>query len=300
MFAPFARLWHSAPALLLATGTLLGSTTPLAKLAAGAQIPPLLWAFVVSAGAGGVLGLALLARGEAVPRTGHALRFYAVAAAVSYAVPNTLVFLVTPRLGAGYAGTLFALSPMLTLAFSALMGTGRPGALGLAGLAVAFAGAMLVAATRGEAGQPAGWGWVALGLLVPVCLAAGNVYRTLDWPGGAGPVGLAVGCHLASAAMLLAGLAATGELGSFALLARVPGLALAQVAAAAAMFALFFRLQAVGGPVFLSQIGYVGAAVGLLAGVALLGERYAALTWIGAAVIAAGIAVAAVARRAGR
>ena len=30
------------------------------------------------------------------------------------------------------------------------------------------------------------------------------------------------------------------------------------------MFVFFFRLQAVGGPVYLSQIGYVGAAVGLI------------------------------------
>ena len=55
------------------------------------------------------------------------------------------------------------------------------------------------------------------------------------------------------------------------------------------MFAFFFRLQAVGGPVYLSQIGYVAAAVGLGSGVLFLGERYRLLTWAGAAIIVVGV-----------
>jgi drug/metabolite transporter (DMT)-like permease len=57
------------------------------------------------------------------------------------------------------------------------------------------------------------------------------------------------------------------------------------------MFALFFRLQRVGGPVFLSQIGYVAAAVGLVSGTVLLGERYTAATWTGGLVAVAGVAL---------
>ena len=51
----------------------------------------------------------------------------------------------------------------------------------------------------------------------------------------------------------------------------------------------FFRLQSVGGPVYLSQIGYVGAAVGLVSGMLFLGEHYRLLTWIGALIIVAGV-----------
>jgi drug/metabolite transporter (DMT)-like permease len=89
------------------------------------------------------------------------------------------------------------------------------------------------------------------------------------------------------AAMLLQGHA------SFAQLANIPVITLAQVAASAAMFAVYFRLQAVGGPVYLSQIGYVGAGVGLLSGTMLLGERYQLLTWMGAAVIIVGVVMTA-------
>ena len=57
------------------------------------------------------------------------------------------------------------------------------------------------------------------------------------------------------------------------------------------MFVFFFRLQAVGGPVYLSQIGYVAAAVGLVSGTVVFGERYQLWTWIGAGIIAAGVAI---------
>ena len=73
-----------------------------------------------------------------------------------------------------------------------------------------------------------------------------------------------------------------GRVGAFAPLGGMPLLVVAQVASASAMFVFFFRLQAVGGPVYLSQIGYVGAAVGLFSGTLFLGERYQLLTWLGA------------------
>lgn len=283
------RLWHSTLGLLLVTGVLLGLTPPLGKLALEAGVPPLAWAFLISAGAGSVLLAVLVLRGTAPRVTAARLRYAFAAAAVSYALPNVLMFAAIPHLGAGYAGIMFTLSPVITLGLSILFRVRRPNLLGMAGIAVGFAGAVTVAATRGEAGQPAEAFWVLLGLMIPVCLAAGNIYRTMDWPAGAGPTELAAASHLAAAVLLLGGLVLTGQAGSLARLGDVPLLALLQVAASSAMFAVFFRLQAVGGPVYLSQIGYVGAAVGLLIGVGFLGERYAAATWIGAAVVTIGV-----------
>jgi drug/metabolite transporter (DMT)-like permease len=105
------------------------------------------------------------------------------------------------------------------------------------------------------------------------------------------PIELAAGSHLASAAMLVVlSLVLNGNL-PIGPLAGVPFLTLAQAAASATMFAFFFRLQAVGGPVYLSQIGYVAAALGLVAGTLFLGERYQLATWDGAAIIMAGVAM---------
>ncbi|TPI33362.1 DMT family transporter [Mesorhizobium sp. B3-2-1] len=282
-------LWDSALGLLVVTGGLLGLTLPFGKLATAAGVPAMVWAFVISLGAGGVLLIVLLLRGQRIRLTAHKLRYFFVTAAVSYAVPNLLMFSAIPHLGAGYTGIMFTLSPVVTLVFSILLGVRRPNMLGIAGIAVGFVGAVMVAATRGEAGQPAEIVWVIIGLLIPVSLAAGNIYRTIDWPEGTGPIELAVGSHLASAAMLLVGILTLLGGKAFIELGTVPLTAVAQMASASAMFAFFFRLQAVGGPVYLSQIGYVAAAVGLFAGTIFLGENYQPLTWIGAVIITAGV-----------
>jgi len=284
-------LWDSAAGLLVVTGALLGLTLPFGKLATAAGVPAMVWAFVISLGAGGVLLLALLLRGERVRLTPHRLRYFFMTAAVSYAIPNLLMFSAIPHLGAGYTGIMFTLSPVVTLVFSILLGVRRPNLLGAAGIAVGFIGAVMVALTRGEAGQPAEFFWVAVGLLIPVSLAAGNIYRTVDWPEGTGPIELAVGSHLAAATLLLAGILALFGIKAFAPLGGVPLVVIAQVASASAMFAFFFRLQAVGGPVYLSQIGYVAAAVGLFAGTIFLGEHYQLLTWAGAVIVTIGVII---------
>ncbi|TPN06449.1 DMT family transporter [Mesorhizobium sp. B2-1-3] len=282
-------LWDSALGLLVVTGGLLGLTLPFGKLATAAGVPAMVWAFVISLGAGGALLLALLLRGERIKLTARKLRYFFVTAAVSYAFPNLLMFSAIPHLGAGYTGIMFTLSPVITLVFSILLGVRRPNLLGVIGIAVGFIGAVMVALTRGEAGQPADYFWVTIGLLIPVSLAAGNIYRTVDWPEGTGPIELAVGSHLASATLLLLGILTLFGWQAFVPLGAVPPVVVAQMASASAMFAFFFRLQAVGGPVYLSQIGYVAAAVGLFAGTIFLGEHYQLLTWAGAVIITAGV-----------
>ena len=55
------------------------------------------------------------------------------------------------------------------------------------------------------------------------------------------------------------------------------------------MFGLFYKLQQVGGPTYLSQISYVAAGVALFSGTLFLDERYSVVTWLGAVVIVFGI-----------
>jgi drug/metabolite transporter (DMT)-like permease len=285
-------LWSSAPGLFFVTGGLLGLTLPLGKLAGQAGVPPTVWALTISLGAGAILALARALAGHRGAPGGAEWRFYLVAGLISYALPNLLMFSVMPHVGAGFTGLFFTLSPVATLTLAVLLRVQRTSRLGVIGIAIGFLGAVVVSATRGQLDAPAGLGWIALGMLVPLFLAAGNIYRTLAWPPGGHPIALAAGSHLAAAAMLGVLLLLTGETGAVATLAAVPGIALTQAAAAAATFAVFFRLQAVGGPVYLSQIGYVAAAVGLVSGVAFLGERYGLATWTGAGLICLGVALA--------
>lgn len=232
-------LWHSAISLLVVTGALLGLTLPLGKLAAAVGVAPTVWSLLISAGAGLVLLAAFTLRGGRLGLSPGHLRYYYVVAALSYAIPNLLMFSAMPHLGAGYVGIMFTMTPMLTMVISIAMRVQKPNALGIAGIVVGFLGALLVAMTRGEAGQPASLGWVAMGLAVPVFLSMGNVYRTWDWPKGADPIELAAGSHLASASMLLLLALVTGTASSIPAIADVPALSLIQVISAASMFAFF-------------------------------------------------------------
>ena len=270
-------LLQSPALLLLAVGTLLGLNFPLGKLAQAAQVPAVLWAALISLGASSLLGAWLLLRRRPVVCDAQHARYFVITALVSYALPNLLVLAAMAHLGSGPTAMMFTLSPLFTALLSRLAGLRAPARLEYWGIAIGFGGALLVALARGEAGRPAAWLWVGVGLLIPLLLALGNVYRSLDWPPRADGTWLAVGSHGVAALLLLALCALTGAWRGLPALAGVPWLAAAQVAAAVLMFPLFFRLQALGGQVLLSQIGPVAAGVGVAAGTGLRAERCAPL-----------------------
>jgi drug/metabolite transporter (DMT)-like permease len=285
--------------LLLVTGCLIGTTFPLGRLSGDAGIPPVVWAFLTSGGSALALGGALVATRGRLTLDGPHQRFYIVAGLISYAIPNMLVFTIIPHLGAGFTSIMFTLSPIFTLILARLLKTRRTTRLGILGIAIGFVGALMIVLGKGQIERPAEPLWLAVAFLIPASLAVGNVYRTMAWPLGATGLQLAVGTNLAAAALLaLAILLTTGSAG-IGTLANAPWLAAAQVLASSVMFAFFFRLQVAGGPVYLSQIGYIAAAVGLATGTLFLGESYGPATWLGALVIAIGVILTTLARKTG-
>jgi drug/metabolite transporter (DMT)-like permease len=278
-------------ALLLGTGAALGLNFPLGKLAVAAGVPPLLWAAYISLGAGIAL-FVINAWLKGLPSvTSTFARYALVSGFLSYVVPNGLTFMVIPKIGSGFAAIMFALSPVFTAALSILFKVRPPDRLGLAGIGLGFIGAIAIILAQNRALHVGHTAWLLAALLIPLFLASGNIYRTLAWPEGAAPQSLAAATNLAAVPILLAAAFATNGAFGVGSLAAVPGLAAAQLAVSTVMFLMFFRLQQEGGPTFLSQIGYVGAAVGVLIGVIWLGETYPSGVWIGAALIAVGIAL---------
>ncbi len=285
---------REAALLLAGCGIVLGMTLPLQKMAAKAGVQPASWVFVMTFGASLFLLARALLAGKAPTLTRQHSVYYGVAALISFVIPNLLVFISIPRIGAGLTGVMYALSPMTTLSLSSLAHRRLPDAWGAAGLGLGLAGTLLIIVFRGEGGggQSAEIMWVLLALLIPVFLASGNVYRGMFWPEGSDPMALAAATNIAASAMLLVAVFAGGEgWEGLRVVAFVPVLIGMQIVATATMLAMFFRLQQVGGAVYLSQIGYVAAAVGLIAGTLVLGERYPLATWLGALVVVAGVAL---------
>ena len=214
--------------LLLGTGAALGCNFPLGKLVAAQGINPALWAAVISGGAG--LIMLLVSRLAEGPSTAApVLRFSLVSGFISYVVPNFLTFAAIPHLGSGLVAVMFALSPVVTALLSIVLKVRPPSMLGLAGIGVGLVGAIAIIVARNsglDGGQSA---WLLLAALVPVSLGLGNVYRTLAWPRGAGPIRLAALTNLAAVGPLLALAWALDGLDLPALLA-VPGLVGLQLA----------------------------------------------------------------------
>jgi len=275
--------------LLIWCGALLGVGFPLSKVSAEAGVSPMVWALLVSMGASLSLFPVLAIQGHLKLPRGKLLRYVVISGLVSFAGINLLIFGLVPKLGAGQVGMMFALSPVATLALSAVFGLKTPSRLGLAGIGFGLVGALMVAFGRGSLDGTLLWSFV--GLTIPLILAAGNVYRTLDWPDGAHPMALAFWSHGVAITALVLVMGARGESVALHSVADVPWAASMQVVAAALTFPAYFKLQKIGGPVLLSQIGYVAAAVGLVVGVLFLGERYGSISWAGAAITAIGVSL---------
>ena len=275
--------------LLLGTGAALGLNFPIGKMAMAAGVTPALWAAVISAGAGLAMLfiVAVTERGD-LSRT-STLSFAIVSGFLSYVVPNLLTYSVIPKIGSGLAAIMFALSPVVTALLSVILRVRPPNLLGIFGITLGLAGAGIIIFSR-QADFSGSTPWILLALLIPVFLGAGNVYRTMAWPFGASPRKLAAHTNLAAVPFLaLFVYAQTGTI-DLAPLAAIPGLVAVQLVVSTVMFLMFFRLQQVGGPTYLSQIGYVAAAVGVVIGVLYFREVYPPHVWVGAGVIAAGIA----------
>ncbi len=285
-------------AMLLISGTLIGMNFPLGKLAGEAGVSPLVWAGLISLGVVIVLlPVQLATRGLRLP-PGNILLYTLISAVISFVVPNLLLFSVIPQVGAGYSGLMFALSPVFTLMFATLTGMKTPGRLGLTGIAIGLLGATIVSLTREADAQGPETRWLLAAASIPVALALGNVFRSRYWPEGAAPNMLAFWGHVfAGGLFLLLLLATRGEL-PLNEIRPVSTIVIAQMLISGLNFPFFYRLQRDGGPVLLSQIGYVAAAVGLIAATVFLGERYSLMTWLGAGIISVGIAITVVAQRA--
>jgi drug/metabolite transporter (DMT)-like permease len=266
---------------------MVGAAVPITRLASLFGAQTLSWAFASTSLAAMLLwGVAAL-RGSPVRTSEGHLAYYAAIGLFSIALPQLLLALVIPVIGAGLAGVGYTLPPILTLAITALIGMARPSPRCILGFALGLGGALLVVLPRGHLPDGVGSGWVALGMAVPLSIAIGNVLRAQIWPAGSAPLANAAGAMSAGAAML--GLAAAVG-GGLSDISSVPiGLALAHAGVSALAFLLFFVLQAVAGPVYTSQVGYVATVVSLAAGALVFGEAIPTLAYAAAALIAVGV-----------
>lgn len=295
---------NSALVLLLVVGTLLGTTAIFAKSAPLAGWPPLAllqWSMVIGA------GLQLIAAMAGRLRTTLSPRIFGVMAITGflYAVPNALAFAAARHVGAGFVALCFAFPLVLTYGMAIVLRMETVQAARFAGVLSGVAGGIVLAVGRQVSGEALGL-WALAALASPVIVAVGNIYRTLYWPAGVQPLQLSIGMlgfgalTLVLINLVLAGVwpntwdgtwdggqgaAMLPTAWSFDAIALLAG----QSLISAIMFGFYFRLQALAGPVYLSQIGSVSAIIGVGLAFFLFNEIPSGADMVAAALIATGI-----------
>ena len=275
--------------LLVCVGFLQAVNVNLAKAGQIAGVGPVVLAFWMNAGA----GLILLAVAAAVRQPPSLARpyliSYLVTGAISFAFPGALNFAVAGRVGPAYGSIVFALSPLITYLLALTVRLERFSWPRAIGLGVGLAGSAVVVLARLDFSTPDERIWILLALAIPASVALGNILRTLLWPKGASALALAPGTLLTSALLLLPLTLSQDALHAPGF-ATAAGLVLSSLIAASALFyGLYFRLQKTAGPVYLSQIGYVGTGFGVAIAVAVFADPVSAGMLLGIGLIVAGV-----------
>jgi drug/metabolite transporter (DMT)-like permease len=277
-----------SPLVLLAVvGTLLGIFAALAKLATGAGWHPLallFWSLLVS---GAILLAIAVNSGQPPKRSRRTLTYNLGSGVLSAMLPNALTFAAIPHVGAGFVALCFAFPPLITYVIALALRMERFRALRVAGLALAFAGVIVMVAAKVSLGDAAPV-WIAVALAAPLFVASGNIFRSFYWPRGATPLALAPGMLLAAALTLLPILAVSGVPLAPRLEPTTLTLLALQIAVFTGMYSLIFQLQSLAGAVYLSQIGSVGAIAGAVIAIVVLGEPASVSLAVAAAAILGG------------
>ena len=276
---------------LLVGGALIGISTNLAKYAGEVGVTPLAFLFWSITGAAVILWVIAFIRQELPPLSARSFEYYFVAALISVAGSNLLLFSAIPHVGAGFVALIISLPPLLTYLGALTLRMERFSIIRALGVAAALMGAGVLALRKFTA-PDASIFWIVIALCGPVLLAIGNIYRTLRWPDKASPSALAPGMLMAAALLLLIFSALPNFSVTVPIKEWLPlGVITIQAGVFAGQFLLLFVLQKTGGPVLLSLLGSVGAVVGVPVAIFLQGESPPAGLFLGASLIALGVAL---------
>jgi drug/metabolite transporter (DMT)-like permease len=269
-----------APLYVLIFGILFGTTIAMAKLGAQYGISPLslvFWQMLVS---GVMLYVTAMIKGQPVKLDARHLRYYLLSGILGNALPTTLAFMASIKIGAVLTGLVYPLSPIFTYAFSLILRLDKPSGKKIVGMMFGMMGAAFIVLPpvinsdqlSSEQLPPL---WVMIAVSIPVMLALGNVYRSMDWPTGSPSLPLAAGMLLATSLLLLPALIISDAPILPNISIGIPlGILLGNIVMSYVGFIVYFELQRVADPVYFSQISYFITAATMIFGFVVFGETF--------------------------
>ena len=276
--------------LLIISGVLTSAVFIVGKMVGGESLSPLLVLFWQMTGGALVVWLVSWpSRRFPVWNVVH-VRYYLLGGLLGVSLPYVLAFLVLQELQVGTVGLLTALSPIVTYGMARSFGFEQGHPLRLAGLMAGLAGVALMVLPGVSVELTDDGLYLLLALGIPVTLAASNIYRSRYWPAGSEAIPLVNGMLTVQGVLLLVINLTLGNFNSVITDIQNAGYLLTLLGVVAgASYLSSFSLLKVGGPVYLSQMGYVITSVTLLAGVIFWGEQYNRMDFISMGLILSGV-----------
>lgn len=284
-----ARAGMANPAMLLALGTIWGLSNPLTKLALE-EVQTFAFAFWQVTLALAVLSAIALARRSRPPLGRRHLRYYLFTGLIGLALPGLNIAIVVQHIPAGLMSAIVSTAALFTYVLAVALRQERFHWLRAGGVLLGLAGALAILVPRTSLPGADMTGWVLMAMLTPLCYGINGVFAERFMPDDAGSGTMACGLLATASLFYLPVMVASGQASlplppvwpsTYALYALALG--------ACGAYLLYFRLIRHAGPVFMSQVGYIVVAIGIIGGMLIFGERYSLWVWGGMALLVAGV-----------
>tara|TARA_R110000772_G_scaffold20685_6_gene57508 strand:- start:1076 stop:1963 length:888 start_codon:yes stop_codon:yes gene_type:complete len=261
--------------LLILSGSLTAALYMVRKLAGAESIPVLLFLFWQLSGSALVVWMfSIRSRQFPIWNLEH-IRYYLIGGLLGTTIPFILVFVVLEQLQVGLVGLVTALSPIATYFLARIIGYEQASMLRLMGLIVGLTGVAFLITSGESINQSTNWFFIVLALMIPLTLAVSNIYRSRFWPVGSEAMAIVMGMLTVNGILLFLVNLWLGNfhLNMFENRQVLYLIGILSVLAGAAYLSSFELLKE-GGPVYLSQMGYVITVVTILAGILIWDEQY--------------------------
>ena len=269
-----------------------GLMVSLIRLATTGGVPFIPFAFWNAAFGCAILLAIAFARGTPPRWKFDHLRTYAILGALGVALPMCVFAFVAPKLPAAIVAVTQTLIPIMTYALALAVGVERFGWLRVLGIALGFAGVLLIVVPGGSLPEPGMAGWVLVLLVTAFSLALAFVATAKFRPPEAASLSMAAGSLIAGTVFLLPVMAIDGSWWLFDSGLDQGALSLVAMAALYALLLVFFyEVIRLAGPVFLSINNYLVPLAGVGWGMAIFGDFLSGWVWGALALMIAGVLI---------
>lgn len=260
--------------LLFVLGSVWGLHYSIIKLASQSGLGYARITALTTLGVALALTLVAIARGKLPPVARTTATYYSVCAILGYVAPFFMQIVVAKHLPAGVLTIIAATAPIWTMLIAWLARMETVTARRGLGVLTGFAAVMLLLSPTMAPAETAHTGWLLASLAIPLTYAAYHNYVARSWPQGLDSLQVATGEAIAAFVIVLPTYFLTSDVipsgdwsgGVWTIPAMV-------VLTVIAVF-LYFEINRLAGPVFVSQASYITVVAGILWGMAIFGEPF--------------------------